>query len=398
MANNGSRVQTELETGPTAGGGLSESRTPTNRYRIFLSYSHEDQELAERVIEALKGQFEPLWDRHIRPGSAFTESIKGLIVHAHVFMPLLTEKSHQRPWVHQETGFAMALNIPVLPLAIGQLPDTMLAQLQAINVTPEEIGELPERLRKLRFEFIVSQPLERSHLMTDMADFPEARAKSMFEHANRVLELGYSGRVYQRGGLSSFSIPDKDFEDPIWAIRDGPHPRSGYFHYWLAKERQTLERHAKEKGCTLIIDPDVPPSTDADPNARRRFLTARCCRLTVFRDFLKSMADEQVKVICSARAREANITMVGDWFLAESRLRDKVEGWRQTFFNWYSPEVSQAVRQFEQIADDLMQEYAPEPDSSRRKAIGDISQVLAEIETELRAPAATAASAQKARG
>jgi hypothetical protein len=45
-----------------------------------------------------------------------------------------------------------------------------------------------------------------------------------------------------------------------------------------------------------------------------------------------------------------------------------------------------------------MKEYAPEPDSSRRKAIGDISQVLAEIETELRAPAATAASAQKARG
>jgi len=105
------------------------------------------------------------------------------------------------------------------------------------------------------------------------------------------------------------------------------------------------------------------------------------------------MPDDQVEVICSERAREANITMVGDWFLAESRLRHKVEGWRQTFFNWYSPEVLQSVRQFEQIADALMQDYAPEPDSSRCKAIADIDRVLEKIELELSGPAAASARA-----
>jgi hypothetical protein len=354
----------------------------TNRYRVFLSYSHDDQEIAERVIEALKKQFEPLWDRHIRPGSAFTESIKGLIVHAHVFMPLITVKSKERPWVHQESGYAMALNIPVLPLAIGDIPGEMLAQLQAIKVEEKDIEGLPARLQKLGWEFIIAQPMAKSQSMTCMADFPEARAEEMAGHANRVLELAYSGRVYQRGGLSSFSIPDKDFEDPIWKDRDGPNPRSDYFHYWLAKERRALERHAREKGCTLIIDPEVP-QTDHDPAARRRFLLARRCRLTVLREFLDSMPDDQVKVVCSPRAREANITMVGDWFLAESRLRHPIEGWRQTFFNWYSPEVLQAARQFEQIADDLMQDYAPEPDTSRRKTIADITRVLEQLEMEL---------------
>jgi hypothetical protein len=359
-----------------------------NRYRVFLSYSHEDQKLAEGVIAVLKDQFEPLWDRHIRPGSAFTESIKGLIVHAHVFMPLITPKSKERPWVHQETGFAMALNIPVLPLASGDIPAEMLAQLQAINVDPQNIAELPERLRKLGWEFIVSQPLAKAHLMTELADFPEARAKSMFEHANRILELGYRGRVYQRGGLSSFSIPRKDFEDPIWALRDGPNRRSDYLHYWLAKERDVLERHAREAGCTLIIDPEVPKNTwskqdDPDGQKRRKFLEARCCRLTELRGFLDDMSDEQVRVICSPRAREANITTVGDWFLAESRLRHDVEGWRQTFFNWYAPEVLQAVRQFEQLADDLMKDYAPAPNSSRSQAIHDVDRVLETVAREL---------------
>jgi hypothetical protein len=370
MSEDGSQRRRGAETGPA------------NRYRVFLSYSHDDQAIAERVIEALKKQFEPLWDRHIRPGSAFTESIKGLIVHAHVFMPLITAHSKERPWVHQETGYAMALNIPVLPLAIGDLPSEMLAQLQAISVTEKEIEDLPARLQKLGWEFIISQPVARSQPMTCMADFPEARAEAMAGHANRILELNYSGRVYQRGGLSSFSIPDKDFEDPIWKDRDGPNPRSDYFHHWLAQERRALERHAREKGCTLIIDPEVP-RTDHNPADRRRFLVARRCRLTVFREFLDSMPDDQVEVVCSPRAREANITMVGDWFLAESRLRHPVEGWRQTFFNWYSPEVLQAARQFEQIAGDLTQAYAPEPGTSRRKALADITRVLKDVEAEL---------------
>ena len=44
----------------------------------------------------------------------------------------------------------------------------------------------------------------------------------------------------------------------MWTLRDGPNRRSDYLHYWLAKERDVLERHAREAGCTLIIDPEVP--------------------------------------------------------------------------------------------------------------------------------------------
>lgn len=48
-------------------------------YRVFISYAHADSELAEKIarIFANLGLI-PLWDKNIRPGTAFTEAIKDL--------------------------------------------------------------------------------------------------------------------------------------------------------------------------------------------------------------------------------------------------------------------------------------------------------------------------------
>jgi hypothetical protein len=46
-------------------------------FRIFISYSHEDIDKAERVHQILEEMgLEPLWDDHIRPGSMFVELVK----------------------------------------------------------------------------------------------------------------------------------------------------------------------------------------------------------------------------------------------------------------------------------------------------------------------------------
>ncbi len=74
-------------------------------FRIFISYSRVDRELAGKLVKSLKnGKLDPLWDEDIQAGTRLSEEIKGMIAHSHIFMPLLTDKSQNSPWVHQESG------------------------------------------------------------------------------------------------------------------------------------------------------------------------------------------------------------------------------------------------------------------------------------------------------
>ena len=94
--------------------------------RAFVSYTHDDLDIAKEVASVLEAQqIAADWDRNIQPGTAFTDAIKSRILHSHVFVPLITERSQRRPWIHQETGYAMALNIPVLPLVFGTVDDSI---------------------------------------------------------------------------------------------------------------------------------------------------------------------------------------------------------------------------------------------------------------------------------
>jgi hypothetical protein len=209
-----------------------------HRFRVFLSYLHEDRELARQVVNVLEAMgLEPVWDRDIHPGSPFTDAIKGLIAHAHVFMPLVTENSQKPPWVHQETGYAMALDIPVLPLAVGNLPGEMIAQLQAIRVEPD-LSDLEQRLREVNVEEVVFPPPQRSRAIVQVADWPETRAELMARSADRVAQLGQYCYLRQRGALSSFSIPDRHIDDPVWDAREGDRKRSPYYRSLLRQERR----------------------------------------------------------------------------------------------------------------------------------------------------------------
>lgn len=341
------------------------------RYRVFLSYSHEDAGLAEEVAAILRPRgLEPLYDRHIRPGTAFTEAIKGMIAHAHVFVPLITKNSRTRPWVHQETGYAMALHLPVLPIAVEEAPGEMIAELQAITVG-RDLADLPARLDELSIEHLILPLAVGPISMVEVTDWVEQRSEALARNAKRVLALGHCGRVKQRAALSSFSIPDKDPDDPVWEVRDGGRQRGDYSHYLLWQERRALDQHARAAGCDLLIDPSVETSG--------RTAEARVLRLQTLWEFLDSMPDEKVRVVCSERARDANITFVGDWFLAESRLHQPGKGWHQTVFNWHSPTVLQQVRQFDALFDSLLQEWCPQPASSREKAMSEIRRTIEEL-------------------
>ena len=105
-----------------------------NKYRVFISYSHQDAELVDRISSILEENgLQPMLDSDFASGQGFTNQIKNFIAHSHVFMPVITKDSSNRGWVHQEIGYAMALNVPVLPVCRGEMPGQMISHLQAIK-------------------------------------------------------------------------------------------------------------------------------------------------------------------------------------------------------------------------------------------------------------------------
>ncbi len=87
----------------------------------YISYSHQDKALAEKICAVIQNLgLAPLWDEDFAAGQGFHDQIKRFIAHAHVVMPIITPASSDHGWVHQEIGYAVAMQIPVLPIAWGK--------------------------------------------------------------------------------------------------------------------------------------------------------------------------------------------------------------------------------------------------------------------------------------
>jgi hypothetical protein len=294
----------------------------------------------------------------------FTDGIKSNIANAHVFMPLITENSQKRPWVHQETGYAMGINVPVLPVAVGDLPGEMIAQLQAIAVNTD-LSDFVDRLQQVNLEQVVFPPPPQPLSMFEVAEWPETRAELMSRHVERLRDLAKFGRVRHRGSLSSFSLPDRDINHPIWDLRDGIHPRTDYSRHLLRRERQGLEQHARACGCSLLIDPTLDVFNQVGPHVRR-------ARLETLREFLSSMTDDKIRIVMSPRARAGNLIIVGDWFAAESQVPRAGQGYRQTVFSCHAPTVLRLIRRFDQEFEELYASNGLGKDA----AINEIDEIL----------------------
>ena len=321
------------------------------RYRVFVSYSREDVEIREKVVNVLKKMHvDPQWDANLPVGPPFTEEIKALIERSHVFLPILTETSSAGPWVHQESGYAMGWGIPILIVAIGVDPDQMLHGQQAAKVQ-RDLSDLAKRLKREDIERLVNDAGEGSgRARFECADDPQTRAEKLAKYTNLALRLGKPGRLRQCAALSSFSIPDKHYLDPIWLRRDGDRPRDE--HHWRRawEERKSLERYARAGGCDLFIDPTVPLKAQG-PDARKT-------RLVTLLEFLDSMPDDKIRVAIGGQARAQNVTIVGDWFFAKAVSPRPGFGYRQTMFTWYAPRVLHEIEKLDQLFDQYYEDYS----------------------------------------
>ena len=343
-----------------------------NKYRVFISYSHADEELVKRISSLLEANgLQPMRDKSLHPGRGFTDQIRNYIAHAHVFMPVITKESSSRGWVHQEIGYATALNIPVMPISNGHMPGAMIQELHAVRW---EEGKYWRRINKPKLDIQVFDSLVRckqleSQALFECAQYQQESTTMMVAYAKKVLELGAHGHVRQKGGLSSFHIPDKPITHPDWDARYGSLKPGDYRCRLQREERLALEEHARQSGCSLIIKPSLTYSRYGE--------AARRTRLTELLVFLESMPDHLVRVAVNDRMRTASsITMVGNWFLAESVSAAIGGGYQQTIFTRHAPSIQAKLDLFDRELAELLKTQKGGASKSRKHALGVLQRAI----------------------
>lgn len=322
------------------------SKTGGRDIRVFVSYASDNEEEVNRIEEALKcNGITVLRDKRIPGGAAFPSEIKSFIDHAQVFMPIISKKSIKKGWVQQEVGFAVGREIPMLPVRIGEEPNGFIRDFQAVDY--EEGIDLAKVLRKEVFVDLLDRQRDTSAPTYECGRDNRERAEMMARYATAVRRLGYTGYVRQRGGLSSFHLPDTYPGHPEWTNRYGGVPREEHYCRALRRERAALEYHARHAGCRLIIKPYLDYAAYG-PLARR-------ARLQVLQAFLNDMLRKGIPCEVAVwegggphdRSLEESLTLVGDWFAANAVSATLGKGYRQTIFTRHAPTISDHINEFD---------------------------------------------------
>jgi len=80
---------------------------------------------------------------------------------------------------------------------------------------------------------------------------------------------------------------------------------------------------------------------------------------------LEAMPEDKVRITISPRPVETHLTIVGDWFAAESLTPRPGRGDRQTTFTWHGPTALRYARAFDQAFARVCCEAGMSPEGSR---------------------------------
>jgi hypothetical protein len=323
-------------------------------YRVFVSYADEDRPDASRIVSRLRDlDLQPVWDQDNPGGWPFVELTKKHIAHSHLFLPLLTNRSVQSPWVNHEIGFAVGRNVPVLPLSLGPMPDGMAGALHA--EVGKHMDDLLPRLTRERINGLVEG---RPGIgVYEFADYTDSRTAAIIGHCQELERLAVPQhpqqpergvqhrRLRHRAAFGSFSLPaspngeiwKRRYDGEPWRAIDMPKKKA------LSKERQLLEQQATQFGCDLVLYPSLPHLTSV----------AIAARIEILQSFLASMhqSSAAVRVIFDESALGGNVLIVGDWFCADS-MTPRADGYRHTTLTSHAPTVLDRIVWYEQMFDD----------------------------------------------
>jgi hypothetical protein len=337
-------------------------------HRVFISYSHKDKDdlKVQNILKILKNNgLTSTYDKDLLGGWDFKKQIEVLISHCDVFIAILSENSEKSGWVQAEIGYAMSKNIPILPISIDETePGHMISQLQA----PQWVGSDEEKNSIIR-RYKLMLEIEESNPTYECADNRHQRTEMLVEYASNIIKLGFFGEIRQIAGLSSFHIPNKGIHNSAWDKRySGMKKPSDPELELLLKERKTLELHGESTKYYLIINPDF---SFKDMNARK----ARIEELLNFLNDKKTTNNVQI-VVDTSIPYGRNLTIVGDWFIADAYQSTLDEGYSQTLFTRHAPTARKQVEIFDDQFNKLLKEQERSDKSTVEVVIDRLERIL----------------------
>lgn len=310
-----------------------------NTYRFFLSYRREEQRFAQQVSKFLQSAgHEAITDINLPTGKDFWQEIQKSIQRVHFFIPVLTPITWESVSVQQEIGYALASNVPVLPIVIGKVPKRlgMITQVQAVVISPKNrCKELKSKLGNKNLEILLRQAQERLTAVFRCDGDDRVKANLIAESANELLANSQSGKIMQRSTLTSFSLPMR-MHDQYWqGIKD----RNDFF-WFVLDERKALQEFADREGCDLIIDPCY-----AQPGYR---VDIQCAKLYTLRKFLRRNVDnDKFRVIVDRFERSESEIIIGNHWMAHSAAVATMETERETISTWHAPTIWRCYKGFQ---------------------------------------------------
>lgn len=264
---------------------------------------------------------------------------------------------------------------PIVPVALGALPEGMLSGIQAICVK-DDLSDLPQGIEQAGIESLVLSShaegeLERLGITTHLAEFSEERTRLLVRYAK---EISRPATVRQRALFSSFSLPDAPPDHRIWDSIELPERRSKYFRTLVRDERRILEEHARIRGCSLILNPFVD---FAAVGAR-----VHRSQLEILREFLMSMPEDMIRVAFVDGRFLGNLTIVGDWFGAKALPPQPGAEYRQTVFCHHASTVLRWLHNFDKELEDSLHANRIEIPGSRDYAVKRIDDRLRELPSQ----------------
>ena len=359
-------------------------------YRVFVSYPHEKaaqdfvKRLRQHLVEHLGLNF--VYDAQITVGNPFHEEIRAMISTAHLFIPVITPEAATRPWVNQEIGYALGLGVPMIPIAIGDLPSGMAEAVQAV-VLEDAGADLTDVLSRADVEVQIRTAQRKMMASHKCLIGLYARTAQLVKKADELaLRHGFQ-KVRQRSAFGSLSIPDAPARAAVWDVRERAQRRGLDVRERLREERQTMEAHAREAGCSLIIDPFVATEkTIGDHGKKEAAIVPKheregmILRLNLLKEFLESIPDDKVRIAVTKGQIEGSLVLLGDWFAVEAVVPQYAGGYRHSTYTEHGPTVLRIMEQFDSELSYHLQAQGVTPEDSRTHALAQIEGVLSQLQ------------------
>ena len=117
--------------------------------------------------------------------------------------------------------------------------------------------------------------------------------------------------------------------------------------------------------------------------SEQRSARAQIVRLMTLSEFLQSIPDDKTQIVFDRKLQlQESLTIIGDWFAAESVSGSVSQGFRQTIFTCHAPSMQSHIELFDQEFEELLQKAGWTAETSRLAAIEEINDIIGELKIE----------------